>query len=521
MWRFLDTGRRRAHENIALDYALLRGRATGSPNTVRLMQFSSPSALIGYHQTVTQEIREGFCRENGIDINRRITGGGAILFDKSQLGWEVIASREEFGHGMEQINERISQAVILALKKFGLDAEFRPRNDIEIEGRKISGLGGIFDEENKEVFLLQGTLLMDFDVVTMLKALRIPTEKLADKEIDRAQERVTWMKKELGYLPEIEAVKEAIREGFETVLGKRLEESGLSDQERRIYREKAREFSSASWLNLIDDPSQDHRILRSSYKGGGGIIKTFLSVDLKRGILKSILITGDFFVSPQRTIYDLEAYLKDTYFDQIKERLFQFFSENQPEILGLGREDFWASIHNGLRKADFTRFGIPLEEANYLSLVNWNGNLEGIIKNAEFLLLPYCAKFTDCDFRYEEGCEKCGKCSVGHAYELAEVNNLTPVSIQSYEHLREVLHDLRERGTQGYIGCCCEAFFNKRQRLFREAGIPGLLIDIENKTCYDLGKELDAYEGRFENQTSLRMDLLSKLIRLRENGTSS
>jgi len=521
MWRFLDTGRRRAHENIALDYALLRGRATGSPNTLRFLQFSPPCALIGYHQTVAQEIREEFCRENEIDINRRITGGGAILFDETQLGWEVIANREEFGHGMEKINERISQAVILALEKFGLMAEFRPRNDIEIEGRKVSGLGGIFDEENKDVFLLQGTLLMDFDVKTMLKALRIPTEKLADKEIDRAAERVTWIKKELGYLPEIEAVKEAIREGFETILGEELEESRVSDQEMRIYKEKTREFSSASWVNLIDDPPQDHRILRSFYKGKGGIITAFLSVDLKRRILKSILVTGDFFISPKRTIYDLEAYLKDTYFDQIKERLFQFFNENQPEILGLSKEDFWTSIYDGLRKADFTRFGLSLREANHLSLVNWNGNLEDVIKKAEFLLLPYCAKFKDCGFRYEEGCEKCGKCTVGYAYELAEGNGLTPLSIQSYEHLREVLYDLRERGIQGYIGCCCEAFFNKRQRLFREAGIPGLLIDIEDKTCYDLGKEWDAYEGRFENQTSLRLDLLSKLIRLREDGTSS
>jgi len=516
MWRLLDTGRRSASENIALDYALLRGRATGSPNTLRFLQFSPPCALIGYHQTVAQEIREEFCRENKIDVNRRITGGGAIFFDESQLGWEVIADRE--GHAMEQIHERISQGIILALKKFGIRAEFRPRNDIEIEGRKVSGLGGIFDEENKDVFLLQGTLLMDFDVITMLKALRIPTEKLADKEIDRAYERVTWIKKELGYLPEIEEVKEAIRGGFETVLGN-VEESGLSDQERRIYQEKVREFSSTNWINLIDDPPQDHRILRSSHKGRGGIIKTFLSVDIRRRILKSILITGDFFISPKRTIYDLEAYLKDTYFDSVKDKLSKFFEENQPEVLGLSKEDFWASVHNGLRKVDFTRF-VSLEEANYLSLVNWSGSLEDAIKRAEFLLLPYCAKFKDCGFRYEEGCEKCGKCTVGYAYRMAEGNGLTPISIQSYEHLREVLYDLREQG-KGYIGCCCEAFFNKRQRLFREVGIPGLLIDIDDKTCYDLGKEWDAYEGRFENQTSLRLDLLSKIIRLRENGTSS
>ena len=81
IWRLLDTGVKSAAENIALDYALLQTRAKDcSANTVRFLQFNPPCALIGFHQTIEQEIRTDFCNENGIDINRRITGGGAIYF---------------------------------------------------------------------------------------------------------------------------------------------------------------------------------------------------------------------------------------------------------------------------------------------------------------------------------------------------------------------------------------------------------------------------------------------------------
>ena len=81
VWRLLDTGLCSGAENMAYDAALLQARAEGqSPNTVRFLQFSPPVALVGYHQSVAEEIREEYCRQAGIDINRRVTGGGRHLF---------------------------------------------------------------------------------------------------------------------------------------------------------------------------------------------------------------------------------------------------------------------------------------------------------------------------------------------------------------------------------------------------------------------------------------------------------
>lgn len=177
---------------------------------------------------------------------------------------------------------------------------------------------------------------------------------------------------------------------------------------------------------------------------------------------------------------------------------------------GLNWLDFAFAFSSALEKIDYSNLNIPLSEANYLFTVN--GSLHNILKFSSVLLLPYCAKFIQCEYRYNDGCNKCGQCSVGRAYELAEKHKLTPITIQNYEHLKTTLQKYKTNGVKSYIGCCCEVFFTKHQKMFREMGLSGVLIDIENNTCYDLGKELEALSGKFENQTNLRLGLLEKVI---------
>ena len=78
------------------------------------------------------------------------------------------------------------------------------------------------------------------------------------------------------------------------------------------------------------------------------------------------------------------------------------------------------------------------------------------------------------------------------------------------------LEQEKRAGTRAYIGCCCDAFQLKRQEAFKQAGLPGLLLDIENTTCYELGREREAYGGSFQNQTHLRLDLLAKVLKARK-----
>ena len=160
-WRLLDTGQRSAAENMCLDEAILMARAEGViPNTLRFLEFRPGCVLVGYHQDPDSEIRADFCRQAAIEVNRRITGGGALYFGDGVLGWEFIADKESGPRDVLALYRKLCTATIEGLRILGVDASFRPVNDIEVEGRKISGTGGT---EVRGAFLFQGTLLVDLD----------------------------------------------------------------------------------------------------------------------------------------------------------------------------------------------------------------------------------------------------------------------------------------------------------------------------------------------------------------------
>ena len=316
-WRLLDMGRRNASYNMALDEVLLEVRSKNiSPNTIRFLQFSPPAALLGYHQSLKQEIRVDFCKESGIDINRRITGGGALFFDETQIGWEIICDKGFFGSNVAntKLFERLSQPLIIALKKLGINAEFRPRNDIEVRGRKISGTGGASDGN---AFLFQGTLLVDFDVETMFRALRVPIEKLKFRELESAKERVTCIRWETNFTPSTDYIKRLLRESFEEEFNITLYETGLTPEEETLLKEKEVKFKSNIWIDKIKLPSNDKDIVYSLYKTDGGVIRTTLELDLKRRRILSALFTGDFFTYPAESILNLEAELKNISIDPV------------------------------------------------------------------------------------------------------------------------------------------------------------------------------------------------------------
>lgn len=512
-WRFLDTGVRSAAENMALDEALLECRAAGRcPDTVRLLRFRPPAVLVGYHQDVEQEVRLDYVREHGIDVNRRITGGGAIYFDESSIGWEVIASKSSLPpyKGMGELFEIMCRGIVRALGLLGIKASFRPKNDVEVGGRKISGTGGT---ERGDAVLFQGTLLVDFDVETMVKALRIPAVKLKDKELRSVRERVTCIKWELGYVPSYEEIKEAIRRGFEEAFGVELVDGRLTPCEEEAFRSKLPYFRSDAWVYL-DRRASGPALLAAVTKKPGGLIRVAVALDTDYNVIKSLIITGDFFVSPKRAIPDLEARLKFTPAteESVRRVVYEFFEENEVDMPGITPDDIVEVIMEAVRKAGYAReLGIPVDEANYMYPVTRAA--DSVLKGeCDYLLLPYCAKHVDCGYRRREDCVACGLCTVGEAYKLAEKAKLKPITIVNFEHLMETLERIRRSGGRGFIGCCCEAFYQKHRDDLDRAGVPGIIISIEDKTCYELGKQEEAYRGGFEVQTRLRLGLLSRVI---------
>ncbi len=511
-WRLLDTGVRSAAENVALDQALLVARSRQlSPNTLRFLQFYPPAVLVGYHQAVTEEVRLDYCRAHGIEVGRRITGGGAIYLDPSQIGWEIVAARDAPGipRSVEAVYGALCEGAVRGLRKLGISAEFRPRNDIEVLGRKISGTGGT---ELDRALLFQGTLLMDFDVETMLRALRLPVEKLKDKEVASVRERVTCVREQLGQVPPRGEVLAALRAGFAEALGTCFVEGGLLPEEEALLREQLGVMQSDDYVYALRQGQPARAELRSIYKAPGGLLRTILVVDRQARQLKSALITGDFFAFPKRAIFDLEARLKDAPLEEgaIAGIVDRFYAEAGPVIPGIGPHDLCCAIGEAMRKVDYPTFGIPVDEVNSISTVV---RPYEAVPEPSLLLLPYCAKRPDCAYRQTAGCGECGQCGIGDAFGLARRYGLRPITIQNYEELEATLASCRAQGARGFIGCCCQAFLAKHRDDFERLGLPGILVDLDDVTCYDLGQEQDAHEGRFDRLTHLKLGLLEAVIR--------
>lgn len=344
-WRLLDTGVRSAVENMALDRTLIESCQAGAPNTLRFLRFQ-PSALIGFHQSASQELDLEYCRKAGIAVSRRITGGGALYCDEGQIGWELFVNRRTFDTAdMLVIARQVCEMAVSGLRSLGVEAAFRPRNDIEVHGRKIGGTGGAFDGE---AILYQGTVLIEFDVEKMLKVLRIPREKLSDKAITSARERITALSALLDRVVPVEVVQAALAKAFAQGFGVAMEKDGLGAAEQDLFARYRDEMAEDTWVFETDRPRIEMANLSALRKTAGGLVRVMLAVDTARGRLKQAFITGDFFVHPKRTIIDLEAALRDVSLEQVDDIVAAFFAQREVEMLLLTPDDIVSVLHEAL-----------------------------------------------------------------------------------------------------------------------------------------------------------------------------
>jgi len=351
-FRIIDTGVREGRANIAFDAALIEERqAHRVPDTIRFLRFP-PTALIGRHQDLSREIDLEYCRQNGVGTVRRMTGGGAIYLDEGQLGWELVFNRKSLGiAALPDLAREICNAAANGLSSLGVDAKFRPRNDIEVDGRKISGTGGFFDGD---VLIYQGTVLVDMDPQHMLSALNIPESKLAKRKLDSAAQRVVTLKELLGDdLPDLETIKHALIKGFTEGLGISAQPGQITDKEELLAaRYFDEEIGTEEFVAEIDNPGDQAEVLAGAHTGPGGTIESFLKLEGPTlQILQRVLFCGDFFVTPPRIVFDLEAHLAGTRIDEINGAIEQFFADNDIDMLSVAPADFQVSIAAAIESA--------------------------------------------------------------------------------------------------------------------------------------------------------------------------
>jgi lipoate---protein ligase len=236
--RVIDTGLRLPRWNIAMTAALAEFHSAGEiPDTLRFQRFQ-PCVLVGRNQNIQREVRLDRCREKGVALARRVTGGGAVYMDAGILSWEIVADRRRFGADLAAAAEKICTVVASGLARLGVPARFCPPNAIEAEGRKISGASGYFEGAT---LVYEGTVLVDFDPHEMAEMLR-PRD--ASGAAGPAH-RVTSIAAILGYAPAIDDLQRAIVASMSDCFGFRIKNEAPSDRELALAgRLHAEEFGT-------------------------------------------------------------------------------------------------------------------------------------------------------------------------------------------------------------------------------------------------------------------------------------
>lgn len=348
-FRVIDTGVRGCREQIAFDQALIDTHKAGEiGDTVRFLQFS-PSVLVGRHQAISHELNLDACHAAGVEVGRRITGGGALYLDPGQFGWELIFHKSTLGiTNLGDLAREICEAAAAGLSRLGVDVRYRPRNDLEVEGRKIGGTGGFFDGDT---IFYQGTTLVEMDGAKMASLLNIPAAKLKKRgQTSGAQRVVTLTELFDGTPPSVREVQEAMLEGFAERLGIAPTWDEISPREEEVTKTLyAEEIGTDDFVYEIDDPANKPGVLVGSHTGQGGTITAHLRLEGQAQTrIRELVITGDFFVTPPKTIYNLEAALRGITLDEVPGTVRAFFAAAGTGLLTAAPDDFSTAILNAV-----------------------------------------------------------------------------------------------------------------------------------------------------------------------------
>ncbi len=311
---------------LAVDDTLpLAMEGNNSPPILHLYTFR-PSAIVGKYQDIMSALKIDRCRARGIEYNRRSTGGGTVIMgpDVVALGLGINMDYPGLKKGVGGLFESLGRVLIKALEKFGIEAGFKPKNDIEVKGRKIAGLSAA--AETGKSLLFHTSLLVDFDIPLMLDIMNTPLIKLHDKGYNCFSRRMTTVTLETGGRVPVNDVMDAIRDSFAEEFGIGfLEDAPDSWEQESIDRLIKERYTNPDWIFSHKHPRARMGVGR--LKTRGGLLEVYLT--LSGASIENIMITGDFFTN-SRDLNSLENALRWTSArrENIEENLASVWSED-------------------------------------------------------------------------------------------------------------------------------------------------------------------------------------------------
>lgn len=277
---YIESKSRDPYFNLALEEYVFE--ALDRSREYFILWQNANTIVVGKYQNTAEEVNQDFVDKHQIRVARRLSGGGAVYHDEGNLNFTYIVDQGE----RDLFNfEAFAVPVIKALKNLGLEAEFTGRNDLLLDGKKISGSSQYV---KKGRILNHGCIMLDSNVSNVADALKPRDAKFDSKSVKSVRSRVTTINASLPAPISMEAFKaEVVRE---IQRDEAMQTYELSDEDYRAI-EKLRGEKYATWdWNYGKSPVYSYR---REHKFDFGLVS--VSAEIRQGIIEEIRIYGDFF----------------------------------------------------------------------------------------------------------------------------------------------------------------------------------------------------------------------------------
>lgn len=296
-----------------------------------LFYINAPSIIIGRNQNTIEEINTEYVEQNHVTVVRRMSGGGAVYHDLGNLNYSFITKDE--GNSLQDNFKKFTGPVIQALRKLGANAELMGRNDIEIDGRKVSGTAQFATGDR---MYTHGTLMLNSNLDNVGKALKPKKEKIESKGVKSVRARVGNISEFIEQPMTVEEFRQFILKSVFEEEGGEIQEYVLTDADWEKINEISRnKYQTWEW-NYGKSPKFN---IQNSHRFPAGTID--IRLDVEKGIIQNVKIYGDFF--GWGDVVDIEEKLKGIRYEKtaLKEALKDIDSKHyfgnieKEDLLGL------------------------------------------------------------------------------------------------------------------------------------------------------------------------------------------
>ncbi len=326
-------------------------------STILIFRVHRPCVQLGEFQDIDEELDIQECHKLGVDISRRVGGGGCLFYDAQTRFAVALLPQEAFENLEEAARVWQGEVVTGTLRSLGAtEAWYRHIGDVQIGQTKVSGLGAAVIHNTLYLgsFMNIGTPRVDL----AQKVLKIAPEKFADKPVSQLDAYVTSVEKVTGRIPTWEEFREAVSQNVERSVGVSLIPGEITPEEKEIY-EKLRPFyTSPEWIYKRSSGKKFSGLAPTTRKGKSRykarkLIIAHVVVDPQKKIDQTMLC-GDFFIQPGEALEEMESNLRGVeagdegkIFSIVKETL----ERRSAQIPMLTAEDFTRPLAHAAREA--------------------------------------------------------------------------------------------------------------------------------------------------------------------------